>query len=344
MTDPIDPREFRSALGSFATGVTIVTTREDSGRDVGLTANSFNSVSLDPPMVLWSLAKTSGSLEAFNNAAHFAVHILAADQEPLSNRFASKVADKFEGLDLRRNEAGVPLLAGCSTLFQCRTAYRYDGGDHIIFVGEVTAFEHLDKPPLVFHAGRYALARTKAPVTPPLDGEIGETSLGNMITRVFMQLVAPVRRNAEELGLSAPERYMMNVLLAGGVHDLAALNDIIGHTGVRVTPEIGEGLVERGLISHADGPTGDPAYRLTDRGREILIELLASAKAIEADALECLSADEQQLLGDLLNRLVSGLAGKGDDRVPRHLDLLRSSTKGMQPPATAVPAQAPPAR
>ena len=113
----IDAREFRNALGSFTTGVTIVTTRDASGHDVGLTANSFNSVSLDPPLVLWSLAKSSTSLSAFVEAKHFAVHILAADQEPLSNRFATRGADKFAGLQIERGEGGMPLLHGCAARF-----------------------------------------------------------------------------------------------------------------------------------------------------------------------------------------------------------------------------------
>jgi 3-hydroxy-9,10-secoandrosta-1,3,5(10)-triene-9,17-dione monooxygenase reductase component len=100
MPDGLDRRAFRDALGSFATGVTIVTTHDGRGNDIGLTANSFNSVSLDPPMVLWSLAKSSGSLDVFNSAPEFAVHILASDQEALSNRFASKGHEKFAGLEV----------------------------------------------------------------------------------------------------------------------------------------------------------------------------------------------------------------------------------------------------
>ena len=157
----IDAREFRNALGSFATGVTIVTTRDAAGHDVGLTANSFNSVSLDPPLVLWSLARSSNSLAAFVDAKHFAVHILAADQEPLSNRFATRGADKFAGLQMERGEGGTPLLHGCAARFECRTAYRYAGGDHEIFVGEVLTFEHFDRPLLVYQKGGYALAVKK---------------------------------------------------------------------------------------------------------------------------------------------------------------------------------------
>ena len=162
-------RRFRSALGAFATGVTIVTTRDAEGADVGLTANSFNSVSLDPPMVLWSLARSARSLSAFLAASHFAVHVLAADQEALSLRFAARGTDKFAGLALERGAGGIPLLGGCSARFECRTAFRHEAGDHMIFVGEVEQFGHTDLPELLFHRGRYALAVPKAssPVPPP---------------------------------------------------------------------------------------------------------------------------------------------------------------------------------
>lgn len=161
-------RRFRTALGAFATGVTIVTTRDGEARDVGLTANSFNSVSLDPPMVLWSLARNSRSLPAFVEASHFAVHVLAADQEELSLKFARRGVDKFSGLDLERGAGQVPLLRGCSARFQCRTAFHHEAGDHVIFLGEVAAFDHSDLPELLFHRGRYALAvpKTSSPVPP----------------------------------------------------------------------------------------------------------------------------------------------------------------------------------
>src|SRR5215213_7611295 len=133
----IDARAFRNALGAFTTGVTIVTTRDSCGRDVGLTVNSFNSVSLEPPLVLWSLARSSASLAAFVEADYFAVHILGARQEALSNLFAQRGADKFAGIAMRRGHGGVPLLDGCAARFECRTAYRHEGGDHEIFVGEV---------------------------------------------------------------------------------------------------------------------------------------------------------------------------------------------------------------
>ena len=326
MSTKVDVREFRDALGAFATGVTIVTTRGGDGADVGLTASSFNSVSLDPPMVLWSLAKSSSSLSAFAETGDFAVHILAADQEDLSNRFARKGADKFAGLEVRRNAAGVPLLGGCTALFQCRTAYRYEGGDHVIFVGEVIAFEHLEKPPLVFHGGRYAVAKSRpANASPLLEGELDETSLGNLVTRAFMQLVTPLRRNAEQMGLDTPARYMLNLLLADAGHDLPTMSALVGNTGVQLTPQVAASLLERGLVCRERQADGTERFDLTAEGRRITVELLAAAKALEADATGDFSDDEQRTLRDLLARLIAGLQARGDDRLNSHLELMEAT-------------------
>jgi 3-hydroxy-9,10-secoandrosta-1,3,5(10)-triene-9,17-dione monooxygenase reductase component len=156
-----DTSHFRKALGAFTTGVTIITTRDHSGRDVGVTANSFNSVSLDPPLVLWSLARSASSFPAFAHTDYFAVHILAADQEHLSRQFAQRGAEKFVGVRVQRGLHELPLLEGCAARFECRTVHRYDGGDHKIYVGEVVSYLYNERPPLVFHSGTYATLRDK---------------------------------------------------------------------------------------------------------------------------------------------------------------------------------------
>jgi flavin reductase (DIM6/NTAB) family NADH-FMN oxidoreductase RutF len=153
--EPIDYLAFRQALGQYATGVTIVTARSADGSPVGLTANSFTSVSLDPPLVLWSLAKTARSRDVFELASHFAVHVLAADQLDLSRSFASKTGTKFAGVEISLGQGGVPLIGGCAARFQCRRYDAVDGGDHRIYIGEVLAFEHRACEPLLFHAGEY---------------------------------------------------------------------------------------------------------------------------------------------------------------------------------------------
>lgn len=153
-----DSHEFRDALGCFPTGVAVVTAPDGAGDFVGVTANSFNSVSLDPPLVLWSLAKTSHSYGAFVEGGWFAINILCSTQVDLSRRFASRGTDKFAGVEVTRGLGGVALLPGCAARFQCRTYAIYEGGDHEIFVGEVLDFDYSGRPPLVFHRGDYARA------------------------------------------------------------------------------------------------------------------------------------------------------------------------------------------
>ncbi len=146
---------FRNALGTFATGITVITARAGDGALVGLTANSFNSVSLDPPLILWSLSLHSPTLPAFQHCSHYAVNILAADQVELSERFAAVEDDKFSGIETCSGLGGAPLLPGCCAWFECRNDARHGGGDHLIFVGLVERFSHNDRPPLVYHRGRY---------------------------------------------------------------------------------------------------------------------------------------------------------------------------------------------
>ena len=154
--------EFRAALGMFATGVTIVTARNGEGEFVGLTANSFNSVSLDPPLVLWSLSRAAASMHAFSTGSHYAINILGADQQELAKRFAAKGVDRFADVIFEQGAGGAPLLAGAVATFECFNRSRYDEGDHIIFVGQVEHCGHADELPLVYHAGSYDLTPRKS--------------------------------------------------------------------------------------------------------------------------------------------------------------------------------------
>lgn len=156
VTPSFSAQEFRSALGSFATGVTVVTALDASGRPVGLTANSFNSVSLSPPLVLWSLSKRAGSMPAFSTGSHYAINILAAEQRTLAERFASKDIDRFAGVTFRRGAGGAPVIEGSAAVFECFNRSQYEEGDHIIFVGEVERCERREGAlPLIYHGGRY---------------------------------------------------------------------------------------------------------------------------------------------------------------------------------------------
>lgn len=154
--DPqIDFGEFRRALSCFATGVAVVTTRDSEGEPVGMTISSFNSVSLDPPLVLWSIAEDSYSYDAFMAAEYFAVNVLTMEQQHLSSRFATKRIDKFEGLGCREGLHGAPILPEYAACFECRTEYRYEGGDHKIIVGRVLRLEDREADPLIRFRGRF---------------------------------------------------------------------------------------------------------------------------------------------------------------------------------------------
>lgn len=151
----IDPRALRRALSGFPTGVTVITARAADGTAAGVTVNSFCSVSLAPPLLLWCLSKTAPSRAVFAGASHFAIHVLAADQQHLSKRFSSPATDKFAGLDCGAGLGGAPLLDGTVAVFECRRTREYDGGDHLILLGEVERYACHPRHPLLFHAGDY---------------------------------------------------------------------------------------------------------------------------------------------------------------------------------------------
>ena len=153
----MDSLLLRSALGRFATGVTIVTCTDDGGAFVGLTANSFNSLSLEPPLVLWSLRETSPSVGAFTRARGFAVNVLSEAQVELSRRFATRSEDKFSEGAWAAGAHGAPVLAGCAAVFECEMHSQQPAGDHRLFIGRVLAFGEAPLAPLVFQAGHYHL-------------------------------------------------------------------------------------------------------------------------------------------------------------------------------------------
>jgi flavin reductase (DIM6/NTAB) family NADH-FMN oxidoreductase RutF len=151
----IDPRDFRNALGTFGTGVTIVTAMAADGKPYGVTCNSFASVSLNPPLVLWSLGMFSQGLATFQNASHFTVNVLSVSQEELATRFAKSSDDKFTGVEWKPGLGNAPIIAGCVASFQCRAANRYYGGDHVIFLGAVEAYAYNKQEPLLFARGGF---------------------------------------------------------------------------------------------------------------------------------------------------------------------------------------------
>lgn len=151
----LDKAEFRSVMGCFATGVTVVTTRSASGELHGLTANAFSSVSLEPPLVLVCISKKSESYPCFEQSGVFTVNILEAAQEHLSRRFAESGGNKFEGVEYQVGANGAPILGGVLAYLECKVAAVYEGGDHTIYVGEVQQVEARSGAPLLFYRGGY---------------------------------------------------------------------------------------------------------------------------------------------------------------------------------------------
>ena len=290
----VDPGEFRNALGQFATGVTIVTSLNEQGKFIGLTANSFNSASLNPPLVLWSLAKSSKNLHSFKKAEHFAVHILNSDQVDLSRRFASSVDDRFKDLQLETGIGNLPLIKNCCARFQCKNTYQYEGGDHIIFVGEVLEFESGKGQPLAFLSGKYASVSTL------------ETGSGQDILdydRCYHLINLPFRKGVSDIQLSASEAKVLNFLSnrpltfsSGEIRELAAVLD-------EPLEKVINGLSERQLVK----TDADSSLALTRQGEELIGPMLARVKAYEENILAGFPPEERVGLLSLLRSLASSV-------------------------------------
>ena len=153
----IDPRELRNALGRFATGVTVITTKTPGGKLEGLTANSFSALSLDPPLVIWSIRNQAPSLPSFLEAERFAINVLSCDQTEVSRHFATPQAEKFDGLEYEIGEGGCPIFKESLAIFECETEQTIEGGDHLLFIGRVVHVAYRDGDPLLFSAGKYCM-------------------------------------------------------------------------------------------------------------------------------------------------------------------------------------------
>lgn len=222
-----DSKEFRHALGCFPTGVAIITALDSEGRACGLTCNSFSSVSLNPPLVLWSLRKQSSSIQIFRETDAFAINVLAGDQGALSGRFAtSAIADKFEGISYESGYAGVPLIGDCVARFHCSMHQQHDAGDHIIFIGRVERFERMrEDDPLVFCKGAYMMV-TQSLRELAAKGSIGPAKLLEARRLVYIGMVGLACTNADKSDFDAIEqtlREMQDQIDAGDMLQRARL-------------------------------------------------------------------------------------------------------------------------
>jgi len=188
--------KFRSALSSFATGVTIITARDLNDDPIGMTASSFNSVSMEPPLILWSIAKAALSAPSFTNATYFAVHVLASDQAEISNKFAIKGEDKFSNIKWNEDQNRVPIISDVSSRFDCKTHDIHDGGVHWIIVGEVVKLINTSKQGLVFSEGSYA---TTSAIKPDQHSEPDIDTGMSLIDELLIYQLARASRQVETL-------------------------------------------------------------------------------------------------------------------------------------------------
>ena len=306
---PVDSKRFRSALGHFATGVTVITTLDERGDPVGITANSFNSVSLDPPMVLWSIAKQSNRRSAFENSEHFAVNLLAKDQVAVSRSFARGGKAQFADIRWRSGVGSSPLLPGCAARFQCRKVYQYDGGDHVIIVGAVEEFDDTNREALVFHRGQYAVVDSH-----PGDGDVQpggyeEDFLMALLMRATHEFLAPFKKHLADLELSQPE---VRVLTFLNEHDGREVPRLVH--GTMLEPEettiAVDSLLALGLVTQEERPPH--RVMISEQGRREVLPVLAIAKAHEDKVLAGYTPEQVFRLKRALRRLADRSRSRED--------------------------------
>ncbi len=283
-----DPKAFRRGLGHFSTGVTIITAEAD-GVKAGLTVNSFSSVSLDPPLILWSVNKSSTSWPIFAASRAFAVNVLAADQSFLASQFARSGGDKFENVEWHSGATGAPLLSNVAAQFECLRHVEYDGGDHLIVIGEVAHFSRFARRPLVFSQGRFSLAIDHPEVTRLAGpGQLGsKPTFLALLRRAFLQRGHEVREEAQSVGFTENESRLVYYLELNSNLDIetaarVSLLDTIS------TAEAVEALKQRDWVSQSS----EGLLALTDIGRERFKQLQEMTMHAETVKLGRYSAGE----------------------------------------------------
>ena len=296
---PVENKEFRAALGHFATGVTVVTTLDGQGKPVGITANSFNSVSLDPPMVLWSIGRESSRRSVFEQSDWFVVNVLAEDQVDVSRHFVSSKA-LFDRIQWQPGMRGLPLLADCAARFQCRKVYQYDGGDHIIIVGQVEQFDQTGHEALVFHRGKYGVVDEHPAVGEGTPGGYQDDFLMALLMRATYEFVEPFRRQVKSMELSEAEVRVLTFLNEHDGRDLARITYGTMLEGQQVAVAV-ESLLAQGSVER--DPQAPEQVVITERGQRQVVPVLAIAKAHEDRVLASYTPEQVYRLKRALRRL-----------------------------------------
>ncbi|MEJ8572566.1 flavin reductase [Microbaculum marinum] len=309
-----DPKDFRMALGRFVTGVTVVTAIDPAGRPIGLTANSFNSVSLDPPLVLWSLARKSANLRAFEEASHFAINVLSVDQKEISDRFARPSEDRFAGLEWTPGAGGAPVLGGCAAVFECCSEQRYEGGDHVIFIGRVERFGHEDRVPLAYHAGGYATTAHYAGEF--TTGPFSEDYLLYLLARASSLASAEFHAELARIGVPVPMWRILAILSGSDGHPVGEIAARALLKQPTVTKII-DRLQDLGYVTRKPG-VGDRRRVLVEispAGEELVASLILRAREHEDRLLDAQTPAESEILKRVLQQLIRRLAERREGTV-----------------------------
>jgi len=306
----IDPKTdlaaYRRCLGQFATGVTVITA-EHAGTLVGLTANSFTSVSLDPALVLWSIKYESDSFEAFKHCTHYSVNILSAEQIAQSNHFSKSGGDKFAGMNWQPGLGGAPVLDGAIAVFECANEQELPGGDHLMFLGRVERFRHLSGDPLLFVQGRYGVAmdhpQSMGAVSAADKAGSGGGPLNEFFSalmyRAYGELTKTLEQGRRGAGLSATQSRLLAAVetfpdrtLDSIIPEMYLGNNAVEHT---VSELKSMGLLQ---VSAANQP------QLTDKGRERLNAMLESTRRLENQQLQDMPAEDIEACRRVLKTLI----------------------------------------
>jgi len=282
--------------------------------DRGITVNSFTSLSLDPPLVLWCLARTSRSYPAFTGADHFVINVLAADQVTVSNRFAFREGEEFPGDVPFSRVADVPLLSGACATFLCRKTDEFDGGDHVALVGEVIDFEGSDRPGLVYHRGQYAIADSHPGALVDSHGQGPEGFLDSTVRpgleRITQRFEAYFDNELRDAGINSKESRVIGLLLASGALDAEQIANLTLVSGSSLNETFGS-LTTKDLIAKDQAH-----YCLTASGRALASTLSEKLHSFRANALGPIAAAEAEELQRMLDQLSGWIkaASSGETR------------------------------
>ena len=303
MTKDIDVKTLRNCFGKFATGITVITAVAPDGTKIGLTVNSFSSLSLDPPMILWSLDKKSKSLDALKYATHFAVNVLASDQMDISNNFARTSDDKFDHVELADSKCGLPLLAGTVAHLECKNVGTYEGGDHLIFIGEVEYFDTCNKKPLLYTNGQYTIAaRHPAAKMAVPDGEelsSNDDFIVPLLLRSYWEISDPFYRELQDEGIPVSHARIIVHLSHSSELTTAELSEAIRVDMASVAMSV-KWLCDNGHLNKLE----NDRLVLSSAGHEHLKNVQLRAQRFEKEVLDGYSDQDVDMLKSMLRKLI----------------------------------------